>query len=99
MNWRHQKELRCGFSNALAIVTSSCVFIDFQTEMSGKGTPEITLQKAMATVATPAIPIAVYDLQMRNSWNIGRSIVKTSDFMALDLAKVETAVLELHDFD
>jgi hypothetical protein len=36
---------------------------------------------------------------MRNFPNIGRSIVKTPDFMALDLAKVETAVSKFQDFD
>lgn len=84
---------------ALFIVTSRCFFADFHTGMAGKGTPETTLQKAMAAVAVPPMPIAVYDLQMRNFPNIGRSIVKTPDFMALDLAKVETAVSKLQDFD
>ena len=53
----------------------------------------------MVAVAAPPMPIAVYDLQIRNFPNIGRSIVKTSNFMALDLAKVQTTVSKLHDFD
>lgn len=75
------------------------MFADFQTEMSGKGTPGTTLQKAMSALAVPPMPLAVYDLQIRNFPNIDRSIVKTSDFMTLDLAKVEPAVSKLHDFD
>lgn len=74
------------------------MFADFQTEMAGRDTPKTTLQKAMEAVAVTPKPIAVYDPQIRNFPNIGRSIVKTSDFMALDLAKVETAVSKLHDF-
>jgi len=38
-------------------------------------------------------------LQVRNFLNFRRSIVKASDFMALHLAKVETAVSKLHDFN
>ena len=53
----------------------------------------------MAAVAVPTMPIAVYELQMPNFLNIGRAIVKTSDFMVLDLAMVETAVSKRHDFD
>ena len=75
------------------------MFADFQTKMAGRGTPESNLQKAMAAVAILPMPIAVYDLQMRNFPNIGRSIVKTSDFMALDLAKAETAFSKFHNFD
>ena len=99
MTWRHQKGLGCGLLAALVIVTSSWIFADFQTEMVGRCTTETTLQKAMAAVAVPPMLIAAYDLQMRNSPNIGRSIVKTSNFMKLDLAKVKTAVSKLHDFD
>ena len=96
---RHQKGLGCGLLTALLTVTSSCMFADFQTEIVDKGTPENNLQQAMAAVAVPPMPISVYDLQMRNFPNIRRSIVKTFDFMALDLAKVETAVSKFHNFD
>ena len=53
----------------------------------------------MAAVAVPPMPIAAFDPQMPNFPNIGRVTVKTSDFMALDLAMVETAVSKRHDFD
>ena len=47
----------------------------------------------MAAVAVWPTPIATFDPQMSNFPNIGRANVKTPDFMALDLATVETAVL------
>jgi hypothetical protein len=45
------------------------------------------------------MPIAAFDPQMPNFLNIGRAIFRTSDFMALDLAMVKTAVSKRHDFD
>ena len=53
----------------------------------------------MAAVAVRTMPVAAFDPKMLNFRNIGRTIVKTSDFMALDLAKVGTAVSKYHDFD
>ena len=53
----------------------------------------------MAAAAVPAVLIAVYDLQMRNFPNIGRSMVRTPDFITLDLAKVKTAVAKFCNFD
>lgn len=53
----------------------------------------------MAAVAVRTMPVAAFDPKMLNFRNIGRTIVKTSDFMALDLATVETAVSKCHDFD
>ena len=53
----------------------------------------------MAAVAVPPMPIAAFDPQIPNFPNIGRSTIKTSDFMALDLAMVEMAVSKRHDFD
>ncbi len=54
----------------------------------------------MAAVAIqPPMPITAFDPQMPNFSNIGRAIVRTSGFMALDLVMVETAVSNRHDFD
>jgi hypothetical protein len=53
----------------------------------------------MAAAVFPPMPIAVYDLQMRNFPNIRSAIVKTFDLMALGLAMVATAVSKRHDFD
>ena len=53
----------------------------------------------MVAVHVPPMSIAAFDSQMLNFPNIGCSIVKTYYFTALDLAKFETAVLKLHNFD
>ena len=51
-------------------------------ETPGKGAPQTSLQQTMAAVAVPPMPITAFDPQMRNCPNIGRSLIKTSDFMA-----------------
>lgn len=53
----------------------------------------------MAAVAVPPMPNTAFEPQMLTFPNIGRAIVKTSDFMVLDLPAVETAVLTRHDFN
>ena len=53
-----------------------------QMETPGKGAPQTSFQQAMAAVAVPPMPITAFDPQMRNCPNIGRSLIKTSDFMA-----------------
>ena len=53
----------------------------------------------MAIVAIAPLPNTAFESQTPNFPNIGRSIAKTRDFMALDLPAVETAVLTRHDFN
>jgi hypothetical protein len=96
---RHQKRLVDGLLTALIITTSSCVPTRVKPETPGKSAPQTRFQQAMAAVAVPPMPIAAFDPQLPNFPNIGRAVVKTSDFMALDLASVKTAVLRRHDFD
>ena len=61
-------------------------------ETLGSPAPQKSFQQAIAAVAVPPMPIATFNPQMSNFPNIGRANVKTSDFMVLDLATVETAV-------
>ena len=53
----------------------------------------------MAAVAVPPMPNTAFEPQMLTFPNIGHAIAKPSDFMALDLPAVETAVLTRHDFN
>jgi hypothetical protein len=84
---------------ALIITTSSCLSSGLKPETLGSPAPKTSFQQAMAAVAAPPMPVAAFDPQMLNFPNIGCTVVKTSDFMALDLATVETAVSKYHDFD
>ena len=52
----------------------------------------------MAIVAIAPLPNTAFESQIPNFPNIGRSIAKTPDFMALDLPADKTVVLTRHDF-
>ena len=53
----------------------------------------------MAIVAIAPLPNTAFESQIPNFPNIGRSIAKTCNFMALDLPAVKTADLTRHDFN
>jgi hypothetical protein len=99
MTRRRHTGLVWGLLTALIIITSSCISTGLKPEMLGSHALQTTSQQAMAATAVPPMPIAAFDPQMPNFPNIRRAIIKTADFMALDLATVETAVSKHHDFD
>ena len=96
---QRQKGRVCGLLTDLVITKSSCMSTGFKPETPGKDAPQTSFQQAIAAVAVPPIPITAFEPQMLTFPNIRRAIVKTSDFMVLNLAAIETAVLTRHDFD